>query len=101
MKQSVLIYSATRGNVDGSAYSSVWAESQEVLNSADTIGKPPMKINCVPGLVDDLRGKLPAVFECDMKMISAGGARGGLFISSAVVLPAAASSFVPPVSTHK
>lgn len=87
MKQSVLIYSATRGNVDGSNYSSVWAESQEVLNSADTVGKPPMKINCVPSLVDDLRGKLPAIFECEMKMISGGGARGGLFISSVVALP--------------
>jgi hypothetical protein len=87
MKQSVLIYSATRGNVDGSPYSSVWAESQEVLNSPDTVGKPPMKINCVPALVDDLRGKLPALVECEMKMISGGGARGGLFISSAVVLP--------------
>jgi hypothetical protein len=82
MKQQILIYSATRGTVDGTNYSSVWAESQDVLSAPDTIGKPPMKINCDSKLIDDLRGKLPAVVEADMRMISASGSRGGLYISS-------------------
>jgi hypothetical protein len=90
MKQNLLIYSATRGNVDGTAYSSVWAESQEEVNTADTIGKPPMKINCNRDLVDALRGKLPGKVEVEMKMISASGAKGGLFISSIVNSPLSA-----------
>lgn len=83
MKQKITIYSATRGNVDGTNYSSVWAESEETINNPDTIGKPPMKINCAAQIVDDLRGHLPAIVECELKMISGGGARGGLYIVSA------------------
>lgn len=82
MKQSLLLYSATRGNVDGTSYSSVWAESETVLSETDTIGQPPMKLNCDSSLVDDLRGLLPARIECDLVMVSAGGAKGGLFIKS-------------------
>ena len=85
MKQSLMIYSATRGNVEGVAYSSVWAESEEQMNKPDTIGKAPMKINCNPELIDNLRGHLPAVVTADLKMISAAGAKGGLFISAATL----------------
>lgn len=92
MKQSLMVYSATRGNVDGTNYASVWAGSEEEKKDADTIGKPPMKINCERDIIDTLRGKIPGMVECELKMISAAGAKGGLFISS-VVVPAVA--FVP------
>jgi len=82
MKQAITIYSATRGNVDGTNYSSVWAESEEEQTGADTIGKPPMKINCAPQIIDALRGKIPGSVIADMAMISGGGAKGGLYIRS-------------------
>lgn len=84
-----MIFSATRGNVDGTDYSSVWAESQEVVNEPDTIGKPPMKINADKSLVDSLRGKLPCMVKAKLKMVSAGGAKGGLYVISAVPADAA------------
>lgn len=82
MKSKLLVYSATRGNVDGTDYSSVWAESEETVNTADTVGKPPMKINCEKSVIDQLHSKAPCVCIVDTKMISAGGAKGGLFIKS-------------------
>lgn len=92
MLQELIIYSATRGNVDGTDYSSVWAESEEAVNAADTVGKPPMKINCDKFIVDQLRGKVPGLVICDTKMISAGGAKGGLFIKSVQFKPQAGLS---------
>ena len=87
MKQNLMVYSATRGVVDGNPYSSVWAESEELINKPDTIGKAPMKINCNPDLIDVLRGHLPALVVVELKMISAAGAKGGLYVS-AVSIPA-------------
>lgn len=87
MKQQMTILSATRGTVDGQNYSSTWCATDEVENKPDLIGKPPMKINCAAQIVDDLRGKLPATFNCEVKMISGGGARGGLYISSVEPVP--------------
>jgi hypothetical protein len=83
MKQNLYLYSATRGNVDGSSYASVWAQSEEVLNQPDTVGQPPMKINCSSELIDSVRGHLPGNFEVDTRMISAAGAKGGLYIKTA------------------
>jgi hypothetical protein len=98
MKQQMTILSATRGNVEGTAYSSTWCATSETENKADLIGNPPMKINCDANIIDSLRGKLPATFMCKVKMISGGGARGGLFISEVdpmpVVLPVTASGSI-------
>jgi len=82
MEQKIKVYSATRGSVDGTNYSSTWCESEQDINQADTIGRPPMKINCASELIDQLRGQLPAMVVADMRMISGGGAKGGLFIQS-------------------
>lgn len=83
MQQRIKIYSATRGTIEGNPYANLWAESEETLNEPDTVGRPPMKMNCAREIVDVIRTHAPAEFDCEVKMVSAGGAKGGLFVVSA------------------
>lgn len=78
-----LIFSVTRGSVEGNSYSNLWARSEDIVNTADSVGQPPMKLNCNPDLVDKLRGKLPGIMNCTIKTVSAGGAKGGIYVVDA------------------